>query len=35
MGGTGKDIAHALIATKDGNFAFCGENASKKPSEQR
>lgn len=31
MGGTGKDIAHALIATKDGNFAFCGENASKNP----
>jgi hypothetical protein len=31
MGGAGKDIAHALIATKDGNFAFCGENASKNP----
>jgi len=31
MGGAGKDIAHALISTKDGNFAFCGENASKNP----
>jgi hypothetical protein len=31
MGGSGKDIAHALISTKDGNFAFCGENASKNP----
>lgn len=31
MGGAGKDIAHALIATKDGNYAFCGENASKNP----
>ncbi len=31
MGGSGKDIAHALIATADGNFAFCGENASKNP----
>ena len=31
MGGKGKDIAHALISTKDGNFAFCGENASKNP----
>jgi len=31
MGGAGKDIAHGLISTKDGNFAFCGENASKNP----
>ena len=26
LGGKGKDIAHALISTKDGNYAFCGEN---------
>lgn len=31
FGGKGKDIAHALISTKDGNYAFCGENASKNP----
>ena len=31
MGGAGTDIAHALISTKDGNYAFCGENASKNP----
>mgnify|MGYP000701744144 CR=1 FL=1 len=31
LGGTGKDIAHGLISTNDGNFAFCGENASKNP----
>ena len=29
IGGKKKDIAHALISTKDGNYAFCGENASK------
>mgnify|MGYP006137324901 CR=1 FL=1 len=29
LGGKKKDIAHALISTKDGNYAFCGENASK------
>jgi len=25
VGGRKKDIAHALISTKDGNYAFCGE----------
>lgn len=29
LGGKKKDIAHALIKTRDGNYAFCGENASK------
>jgi hypothetical protein len=31
FGGSKKDIAHALISTRDGNYAFCGENASKHP----
>ncbi|MGB0391072.1 MAG: hypothetical protein ACPGD5_05855, partial [Salibacteraceae bacterium] len=30
-GGTYTDIAHALIKTSDGNYAFCGENGSETP----
>lgn len=31
FGGTYTDIAHALIKTSDGNYAFCGENGSETP----
>lgn len=34
LGGSGKDIARGLIQTRDGNYAFCGENASKNPANE-